>query len=74
MGYYVDTTKLRCFNEISRGTYGIVYKGIWHGSLVAAKILPTQGIASSMLEKELNALRYVPNININIFVYLYMYI
>ena len=36
----VDTTELKCFGEISRGTYGVVYKGVWHGLLVAAKIIP----------------------------------
>ena len=37
----------------------MVYKGVWHGLLVAAKIIPIQGIDASMLEKKLSTLRCV---------------
>jgi hypothetical protein len=40
-----DLDHVKFIEEIGRGTYGVVHKAVWRGSVVAAKVLCTPTIA-----------------------------
>ena len=56
--FTVDPKKLKLLNMIGKGGFGTVYKAVWHGTVVAAKILPTIQ-PNKITTKEADALRYV---------------
>ena len=38
-----DKLDVRLVRDIGQGTYGTVYKAVWHGNLVATKIIQVHG-------------------------------
>ena len=50
---------LDCVEEIGRGTYGVVHKALWRGTVVAAKVLCTPTTAHEEdIIKEIESFRY----------------
>ena len=37
--YSIDTKQVRLLNKIGQGSFGTVYRAVWRGSLVAAKVI-----------------------------------
>ena len=54
--YSADPCNLRLLEIIGRGTYGVVHKAVWRGSIVAAKQIttPFSGIEDGII-KEIKA-------------------
>ena len=54
---YVEPADVRLIDVIGRGTYGVVYKSVWHGCIVASKVISTPAIAREQAMKEIEAFR-----------------
>ena len=55
----IDLDYVKFIEEIGRGTYGVVHKAVWRGSVVAAKVLCTPTIAHEEdIIKEIESFRY----------------
>ena len=53
-------TQVRLMNKIGQGSYGIVYKAVWCGSVVATKVIQLQdGNESSKVLGEVEKWRYI---------------
>ena len=54
---FADPTNIRLIEVIGRGTYGVVHKAIWRGSIVAVKQIftPSSGAENDRLIKEIEA-------------------
>lgn len=62
--YNEPTADSVCFGAIGEGEFGIVHKAMWHGTLVAAKILKvSNAIALGDFRSELEVLRKVHHPN-----------
>ena len=47
----LDVRNVHLIEEVGRGTYGVVHKAVWRGSIVAAKVLSSpssQGITEEI--------------------------
>ena len=56
---YIASIDLDHVKFIGRGTYGVVHKAVWRGSVVAAKVLCTPTIAHEEdIIKEIESFRY----------------
>ena len=59
--YAVNTESvndLHLMHVIGKGSYGTVYKALYHGSIVAAKILPLSGKDSVVTTTEIEITKY----------------
>ena len=53
---YVTADELRMIEEIGQGAFGRVYKAVWRGSVVAAKVIPIAG-NKRILDNEMSVYR-----------------
>lgn len=51
----LDSADLKLLDVIGQGGFGTVHKAIWHGTMVAAKIIPLQ---KDVTIKEAEIMRY----------------
>lgn len=56
LSFHVEPKKLKLLNVIGQGGFGTVYRAVWQGVVVAAKIIPAQKDVTS---KEADVLKYV---------------
>ena len=56
---YIDSTDLQLLNIIGQGSFGTVYTAAWHGSLIAAKVIPVSPSETATLTSEVKILQYV---------------
>ena len=54
---YIGGKGLTLIEEIRRGSYGLVHKGLWRGTIVAAKVINISSSTQSALN-EFKVLRY----------------
>ncbi len=54
---------IRLLDVIGKGSFGVVHRAIWRGSLVAAKVLPMGGVRSEVeaMIREVDACRLSAN-------------
>lgn len=62
-----EPTKLVLKECIGQGTFGTVHKASWRGSLIAAKVIPTQKADTTSIQAEINFLRKVQHPNLSSF-------
>lgn len=53
---FVDPTKLKLIEVIGQGSYGVVHRASWRGSLVAVKVIPMSAKDVGVIEREVKIL------------------
>ena len=61
---FVDVNDVKLLGSIGSGAYGTVYKAVWRGSIVAAKLMDTRG-NENVFKNELNIYKYAGYINLH---------